>query len=275
MSIRLIATDLDGTLLDPSGRIADADADALREASEAGLRIVIATGRPLRWLAPLEAIADVRPLVIVSNGAAVWDLQRQCLERTHPLEGVLVAALAQELRAQVPELLFGLEEGSRFASEEGWVRHAPAHLRPREEQDAVTLRGPLSVLLAQQPAVLKLLASHPDADPDALVERARLVVGERAVVTHSVTTGRRALLEISAAGVSKAVTLARMCAEHGIVASEVAAFGDMPNDAEMLDYAGRPFVMANAHPALRARFPVIGGNHEAGVGAQIRALLAG
>lgn len=274
MTIRLIASDLDGTLLDPSGRIAAADADALREASAAGVRIVIATGRPLRWLAPLEAIADVQPLVIVSNGAAVWDLQRQCLDRTDPLDRALVAALAEELRAHIPELVFGLEEGTRFASEEGWTGHAPDHARTREQEDAVTVRGPLPTLLASEPAVLKFLASHPDADPDALVERARAIVGERAIVTHSVTTGRRALLEISAAGVSKAVTLARLCAEHGIAAAEVAAFGDMPNDTEMLAYAGRPFVMANAHPALRARFPVIGGNHEAGVGVQIRALLA-
>lgn len=275
MTIRLIASDLDGTLLDPSGRIAAADADALREASAAGVRIVIATGRPLRWLAPLEAIADVRPLVIVSNGAAVWDLQRQRLDRTDPLDRTLVAALAEELRAHVPELVFGLEEGARFASEEGWTGHAPDHARTREQEDAVTVRGPLPTLLATERTVLKLLASHPDADPDALVERARAIVGERAIVTHSVTSGRRALLEISAAGVSKAVTLARLCAEHGIAAAEVAAFGDMPNDAEMLAYAGRPFVMANAHPALRARFPVIGGNHEAGVGTQVRALLAG
>ncbi|MBK8463114.1 MAG: HAD family phosphatase [Nigerium sp.] len=275
MTLRLIASDLDGTLLDPSGRIADADAEALREASAAGVRIVIATGRPLRWLAPLEAIADVRPLVIVSNGAAVWDLQRERLERTSPLDRTLVATLAEELRARIPALVFGLEEGTRFASEEAWTGHAPDHARTREQEDALTVRGPLPLLLAQERAILKFLASHPDADPDALAARARTIVGGRAVVTHSVTTGRRALLEISAAGVSKAVTLAGLCAEHGIAPAEVAAFGDMPNDADMLASVGRPFVMANAHPALRARFPVIGGNHEAGVGAQVRALLRG
>lgn len=274
MSVRLIASDLDGTLLDPSGRIADADADALREASAAGITIVIATGRPLRWLTPLEAIADVRPLVIVSNGAAVWDLRRRCIEHAAPLDCALVARLADELRAAVPELVFALEEGTRFASEEHWTGHPPDASRTRAQEEAITDRGPLARLLASERAVLKFLASHPDADPDALVERARAIIGDRAVVTHSVITGRRALLEISAAGVSKAVTLARLCSDRGIEPSQVAAFGDMPNDTEMLDYAGRPFVMANAHPSLRARFPVIGGNHEGGVGVQVRALLA-
>ncbi|MFT3877762.1 MAG: HAD hydrolase family protein [Propioniciclava sp.] len=274
MSVRLIASDLDGTLLDPSGRIAEADADALREASQAGVTIVIATGRPLRWLTPLEAIADVRPLVIVSNGAAVWDLRRRRIEQAAPLERTLVACLADELRSAVPELVFALEEGTGFACEDAWLGHPPDTSRTRAQEEAVTDRGPLPRLLAQERTVLKFLASHPDADADALLERARAVIGGRAVVTHSVVGGRRALLEISAAGVTKAVTLARLCADRGIEASEVAAFGDMPNDTEMLDYAGRPFAMANAHPSLRARFPVIGGNHEAGVGAQVRALLA-
>jgi hydroxymethylpyrimidine pyrophosphatase-like HAD family hydrolase len=74
------------------------------------------------------------------------------------------------------------------------------------------------------------------------------------------------MLELSAPGVTKATALAALCAELGIDASEVVAIGDMPNDAQMLAWAGRGLVMANGHPDLKRRFAVIGPNTADGVG---------
>ncbi len=78
------------------------------------------------------------------------------------------------------------------------------------------------------------------------------------------------LVEISAPGVTKASMLRRFCARLGVRARHVAAFGDMPNDVDMLSWAGMPHIVANAHPALHALdFPVVGSNAESGVGRAI------
>lgn len=271
--VRLIATDLDGTLLDPSGHIVASDVEAVRAAADAGVVVVVATGRPLRWLDCLEPIADAHPLVVPSNGAMVYDLLERRVVKRHPLGRELVEELAADLRAGVPGLMFALEEGDVFRCEPAWSGHVPDRSRTDAQEAAITFRDEWADLLAGSGHVVKFLAAHPDADPDDLVHRAARVIGDRAEVTHSVAEGRRALLEISAAGVSKAATLAELCAERDIAPSDVAAFGDMPNDLAMLEFAGHPFVMANGHPTLRDRFPVIGSNDSGGVGERIRLLL--
>ena len=271
--VRLSATDLAGTLRDPSGRIAEAEAEAVRAASQAGVVVVVATGRPLRWLDVLAPIADADPLVVASNGAVVYDLHADTVVRSHTLDVPLIGALAHDLRGALPGLLFALEEGRRFSTEDAWAYHLPDASRSLAQEESVTRRGAWASVLAEAGDVVKFLALHPDADPDDLLAAATDVLGGRAEVTHSVTAGRRALLEMSAPGISKAATIAELAAERGITPAQVAAFGDMPNDLAMLEYAGMPYVMANGHPALLERFAVIGSNAEGGVGAQIRRLL--
>ena len=273
MGVRLIATDLDGTLLDPSGRIGAEDAQAILAAAAAGVVVVVATGRPLRWLECLHPIAEADPLVIASNGAVVHDLHTDQVVLQHTLPHVLIHQLVHELGAQVPGLLFALEEGRTFRAQHGWATHIPDPTVTLMDEEAVTIRGTWPELLDHAGEVVKLLAVHDAADPDALLDQAAQIIGDRAEVTHSVAEGPQALLEISAPGISKAATIATLAAERGITAAQVAAFGDMPNDLAMLEYAGHPFVMANGHPSLLRRFPVIGSNADGGVAAQIRALL--
>ncbi len=271
--ISLVATDLDGTLLDPAGRISDADAEAVRAASAAGVTIVVATGRPLRWLGCLDVIADAGPLVVASNGAAVFDLATRAVVRRHPLGRDTLEALADDLRRAIPGVLLAVEEGEVFGCEPGWASRVPDRSRSSADEASCTVRADWPGLLELVSPVVKLLALHRVLGVDALERAASEVVGTRAVVTHSVLPGDRALLEISAPGVSKASTLAGLCAERGVDPADVAAFGDMPNDLAMLEFAGHPFVMADAHPRLLARFPVIGSNADGGVGRKLRELL--
>ena len=96
--------------------------------------------------------------------------------------------------------------------------------------------------------VVKLLARHDDIEPEPFWQRVEQVVGERVVTTWS-SVGT--LVEISAAGVTKATTLAVLAAELGVGPDEVVAFGDMPNDLPLLEWAGTSYAMANAHPSVR------------------------
>jgi hypothetical protein len=105
---------------------------------------------------------------------------------------------------------------------------------------------------------------HGDLMADELLQRARGLVGHLAELSHS--NSADSLLEIAAAGVSKASALTRVCAERGIASDDVVAFGDMPNDLPMLRWAGHGVAVANAHPdLLTAADEVTASNDDAGV----------
>jgi hydroxymethylpyrimidine pyrophosphatase-like HAD family hydrolase len=106
--------------------------------------------------------------------------------------------------------------------------------------------GPLEQVFDDH--VVKLLAQHEVMEPETFWAEVESHVGHLVTTTWS-SVG--ALVEMSAVGVSKASTLELVCADRGIEASEVVAFGDMPNDLPMLAWAGRSFAMANAHPSVR------------------------
>jgi hydroxymethylpyrimidine pyrophosphatase-like HAD family hydrolase len=97
-------------------------------------------------------------------------------------------------------------------------------------------------------SAVKLLARHEEMEPEAFWAQTESHVGHLVTTTWS-STG--ALVEMSGLGVTKASTLELVCAEHGVAADEVLAFGDMPNDLPMLGWAGTSYAMANAHPAVR------------------------
>ncbi|MBK8459204.1 MAG: HAD hydrolase family protein [Micropruina sp.] len=262
---RLIVTDLDGTFLNATGGISAVNAAAVARAAECDVPFVVATGRPSRWLGELAEL-DFLPLVIVSNGAGVFDLSTNSYVRTHPIEAALALDVVRLLRQAIPGLTFGVEMGPVFGRE---------HATPSgEEGSPWTVTATIEELVGAHAPPLKLLGFHTELDSDALAGIAKPLVGELLEVTHSLSSVFQGLVEISAPGITKASALAHLCAELGIAASEVAAFGDMPNDITMLEWAGMPFVVANAHPTmLDGRYPVIGHHDEDGVGRAILELL--
>jgi hydroxymethylpyrimidine pyrophosphatase-like HAD family hydrolase len=241
---RLIATDLDGTLLRDDGTVSPRTVAALAAAEAAGVEVVFVTGRPTRWLGAVAEHTARHGMVICANGAAVYDPRRAELLDSHPLAPADALRAARALRAAVPGTSFAVEGARGFGYEPGY---APLAAEPTSVRAPVDeLLAPGGPLHAAWP-VLKLLAQHPDAEPDAFLDRARAVGGSYGDFTRSSPT---ALLEMSAAGVSKATTLAWCCARRGIAAREVVAFGDMPNDLPMLGWAGTSFAVANAHPLV-------------------------
>ncbi len=265
--IRLVATDLDGTLLGPDGTIPHANVTAVADAHAAGVAIVIATGRPVRWLHCLDPIAHLHPYVIASNGAVLYDLAEQRVLRNHAFEADAVAALTSAIRADVPGVLFGLERGDLFGLEHGSPSdhaHFPG-----------VLHLDLPELIAAVRPVVKLLVYSRDVSCDALASAVEPVVRGRATVTTSLVHDQFGMVELSLPGVTKAATLADLAGTLGVPAADAVAFGDMPNDRAMLEWAGRGYVMADGHPALLQRFPSAGPAGDAGVGRTIHRLLRG
>nr|WP_245689210.1 Cof-type HAD-IIB family hydrolase [Streptomyces chattanoogensis] len=271
---RLIATDLDGTLLRDDKTVSDRTIAALAAAEEAGIEVFFVTGRPARWMDVVSDHVHGHGLAICANGAAVVDLHRgRRIVEVSPLEHTVALNVVTALRSAAPGTSFAVERTGSFHYEPGYP---PLHLDP------TAVVAPAEKLLAEDFAassapdgaaqpVLKLLAHHPDLDPDAFLALARKAAGHLASFTRSSPT---ALLEISGPGVSKAGTLARCCAERKISPAEVVAFGDMPNDIEMLTWAGTSYAMANAHPdVLAATTRRTASNNDDGVAVVIERIL--
>ncbi|GAA3809652.1 HAD family hydrolase [Streptomyces phyllanthi] len=268
---RLIATDLDGTLLRDDQSVSVRTVAALAAAEEAGIEVFFVTGRPARWMDVVSEHVHGHGLAICGNGAAVVDLHGgpgahrfvkvRELARENALDAVRL------LRAAAPGTVYAVEQTYGFHQEPEYPKlhmEIPDTLEPAEK-----LLAPDGVAAAEP--VLKILAYHPEIDPDAFLATARIAVGGRATITRSSPS---ALLEISGPGVSKASTLALCCAERGISHEEVVAFGDMPNDVEMLTWAGRSYAMGNAHPdVIAAASGRTVANNEDGVAVVIEQLL--
>ncbi|MQY12793.1 Sugar phosphatase YidA [Streptomyces sp. RB5] len=264
---RLIATDLDGTLLRDDKSLSARTVAALAAAAEAGIQVCFVTGRPARWMDVVSAHVHGHGLAICANGASVVDLRRGETVEIHPLPDDDALAVVGSLRALAPGVSFAVERTGGIHYE---PQYPPFHLDP-----AATV-APVEKLLSRESGhtdqpVLKLLAHHTDLAPDEFLGLARTGADPRGEFTRSSPS---ALLEISALGVSKASTLARWCAARGITPAEVIAFGDMPNDLGMLTWAGTSYAMANAHPdVLTATTARTASNDEDGVAAVIERLL--
>jgi hypothetical protein len=262
---RLIATDLDGTLLRDDKTISQRTTAALAAAEDAGVEVFFVTGRPLRWMGVVAQHLAGHGMAIVANGAAVYDLRSGTLIEAFPLPEDDALAIAHALRAAIPGTTFAVERTFGF-------RREPSY--PPFEADSSLPRAGIEELLAADRAqpLLKLLAKHPSLDPDEFLTLALTVADGRGEITRS---SESALLEISGAGVSKATTLAKCCAERGVTASEVVAFGDMPNDLAMLGWAATSYAVANAHPhVLAATTYRTESNNDDGVALVIERILA-
>ncbi|KJK54614.1 hydrolase [Streptomyces sp. NRRL F-4428] len=266
---RLIATDLDGTLLHDDKSVSPRTVAALAAAEEAGIEVFFVTGRPARWMDVVADHVHGHGLAICANGAAVVDLHAG-------REFVQVRALPRQAALSVVEALRAEAPGTSFAVElTTGINYEPDY--PPFFKDPGAKLATAEELLheyadASAPPVLKLLAHHADITPDEFLVLARSAAGAYASITRSSPTS---LLEVSGHGVSKASTLALCCAERGISPEEVVAFGDMPNDVEMLSWAGTSYAMGNAHPdVITAASGRTVANNEDGVAVVIERILA-
>ncbi len=254
---RLIASDMDGTLLRSDDTVGEATVAELRRWQDDGVPVVLATGRPPRWM---HRIRQVLPTgtAVCCNGAVLLDLGRFEILEEDALPPALLAEITAGLRAEQPGTWFAVEYGLEF-------RHEPVY-RPRWDVDAPGVaEAPLEEIVSVPAA--KLLARHEDLGRDAFLALVERVVGDRATVTNSSSD---ALAEISARGVTKATGIARIAARHGLDPGDVVVFGDMPNDIAAFDWVreggGRAVAMAHAHPdVLAAATDVTGGNDDDGV----------
>jgi len=260
---KAIATDLDGTLLRSDGSLDDRSRRALTAVEAAGAMFVICTARPARWMRPLAEATGHRGVAICSNGGVLWDLHTESVLEDFPLDPEIAGEVVALLQEEFPGGVWAVERSSGFGREPAYWSRWP--IPPETTVAAIES-------LVTEPSH-KLMFRNDRHTADVLLERARALVGDLAELSHS--NSAESLIEIAAAGVSKATALELVCTERGISREDVVAFGDMPNDLAMLQWAGHAVAVANAHAdVLAIADEVTAANDDAGVARVLERLFA-
>jgi Cof subfamily protein (haloacid dehalogenase superfamily) len=236
---QVVASDLDGTLLRPDFTISERTRKAIDRVRQAGVTFVAVTGRPPRSVRQLSEQLGLEGTAICANGALVYDIDSDSVLDQTLMARDVALRIVHGLRNAAPGVVFAWEDEESFGRESGWGRP------PLAPGGSITLGDPLELLTAP---VAKVLALHPEMGSDELAARARAVAGNEAVITWST----RELVEVSAAGVTKASALERFCERLGVGREQVLAIGDNENDLPMLQWAGRSAAVANASESVLA-----------------------
>lgn len=262
-AVRLVATDLDGTLLGPDGTVSARAAAAVRGARLAGIHVVPVTGRPPQALWQLADAAGLGPLGVCSNGAALVDLERRQVVEVERLAGEIGVRLVSLVREAVPGVVFAVDDLECFSHERGFFDSLVDWQERIDEVpdiDAVVAAG-----------CVKLIARCAGLSAVQLIERLESRVGEEG----HVTTSGLDWVDIGAAGVSKAYALERVCDRLQVGVDDVVAIGDNHNDLSVLAWAGQAMAPANAIAGVLAAVDrVLPANAEDGVAVLLEELVA-
>ena len=261
---RLVALDLDGTFLSPDSTVSDINMRAIETLARASVPVVFATGRPVRCLDVLDGVATDTTVTVATNGAVLFDHGSKRAVKSHPLDHATVRRIVSACRRELPAAAFAVELPGRFGYEPAYADW------PATDKDPAAVCADLDQIL-QQGDVLKVLVRCPGQGTHATYLQTHALIGDLASISYSAIDDRGPV-EFCARGVSKATTLHHYCLARGIPRERVWAFGDMPNDLPLLQWAGKACIVANAHPSMRRYgFTQVASNRDSGVG---RALLS-
>jgi Cof subfamily protein (haloacid dehalogenase superfamily) len=239
--IRLVAVDLDGTLLNDSKQVTEQTAGALACLPERDVKVVIASARPPRSVRHIYQALGLDTLQINYNGALIWDEPNQRAIFHRPLTGRLARKIIDHARDMYEEVIVACEVMDKWLTDRNDASHTTetGKLFPPDvicELDDLC-KQPITklMLLGEPPVILKL--------EDILAEE----FGEQ-VTIHKTD---RDLIQIAHPQVSKAIALAKVAKWYGVPMEQVMAIGDAPNDVGMLQSAGVSVAMDNAHPLVK------------------------
>ncbi|MCZ1008688.1 HAD family hydrolase [Streptomyces lydicus] len=238
---KLIATDLDGTLLRHDETVSERTRQVLAAATAAGAAHIVVTGRAVPWTRHILDALDYKGLAVCGQGGQVYHAGEHRLLTSVTLDRQLAGLALAKIEAEVGPLYLAASRDGL----EGEVLVGPGY-RVHE--------GPLPHVMLNDPGELwvaplnKVYIQHPDLDDDALALAARQVAGDLV----GVTVAGEGIVELLPLGLTKATGLSLAARRLGVTAKETVAFGDMPNDIPMFAWSAHGVAMANAHDELKA-----------------------
>ncbi|MEU0682980.1 HAD family hydrolase [Streptomyces albogriseolus] len=259
---RLVATDLDGTLLRDDHSVSGRTREALAAATAAGAAHIVVTGRAVPWTRPILEDLGYQGLAVCGQGAQVYDAGAGRLLTSVTLDRQLAGVALAKIEAEV----------------------GPLHLAAsRDGLDGEVLVGPGYDVVGKLPAtpftdasdlwaapLNKLYIQHPELTSDELAAAAEHTAGGFVTVVMA----GEGIVELLPLGLSKATGLSLAARRLGVKAAETIAFGDMPNDIPLFAWSGHGVAMANAHRELRAvADEVTASNEDDGIAVVLERLL--
>jgi Cof subfamily protein (haloacid dehalogenase superfamily) len=274
-SIRLLATDIDGTLLNPQFQISEGDLAALRRAHAAGIEIVLVTGRRHTFALPIAKQLGFDLWLISSNGAVTRSLRGETFHRDlMPAETCRqLCGTMQEFRGNTV-LTFDRETKGAIVLERLDELGASIRRWLEKNMEYIEFMVPIENALVTDP-VQAMFCGTMDRMSAALQTLERAGMDELVTILRTEYPERDlSMIDVLNAECSKGHALERWASHRGYRREEVMAVGDNHNDVEMLEFAGHPVIMGNACEELRARgWRVTRGNHECGVAAALELAL--
>ena len=272
-TIRLIAVDIDGTLLDSRGDLPDANRLAIRAAMTRDVEVVLATGRTFHHARPVAMRLGGDLTLIVSNGALVKTSHGATLaSRLIPrqLAGDLISA-TRPIRTGAA-VIFDRDDAGQYVYERIDWSHPQRHWYYLRNRVYMTQTSPLETALDRDPVQIAFTGGVEEMR--VLADHVRDLPSARQLTLTLTEYPHRdfSLFDVTADGCSKGTTLADWAARRGVRPAEVMAVGDNLNDQDMLEFAGHPVVMGNAVPELkRPGWPLTAGHDEHGLAQAIQA----
>ncbi|MEV8364050.1 HAD family hydrolase [Streptomyces niveus] len=260
---KLVATDLDGTLLGEDHTVSARTREALTAATAAGAAHIIVTGRAVPWTRGILDDLGYDGLAVCGQGAQVYHAGEHRLLTSVTLDRQVAVVALSKIEAEVGPLALAASRDGL----DGDVLIGPGY----QVQD-----GPLPSLRLDDRAEMwtqpinKVYIQHPELSDDALAKVARETAGGMVAVVMA----GPGVVEILPLGLSKATGLSLAARRLGVTAADTIAFGDMPNDIPMFGWARHGVAMANAHEALKAvADEVTASNEDDGIAVVLEKLL--
>jgi Cof subfamily protein (haloacid dehalogenase superfamily) len=274
-SIRLIAVDIDGTLLNPQFEISETDLAALRNAHRQGIEVVLVTGRRHTFALPIAHQLGFDLWLICSNGAVTRSLSGETFHRDLLPQQTCrdLCSVMQEFRGQT---VLTFDKDGRGAIVLEHLRHLEGSIQRwlEKNMEYIEFVVPIENTLTTDPVQAMFCG------PIALMQRALQILEPSGLPITVLRTEYAArdlsIVDVLNADCSKGHALQRWANHRGITREQVMAVGDNYNDIEMLAFAGHPFIMENASQELRGRgWTETRSNAENGVAAAVEHVLRG
>lgn len=263
MSYRVIALDLDGTLLTPEKTILPQSVEALTKAQQAGVKVLIVTGRHHVAIRPFYQALQLNTPAICCNGTYLYDFHRKKVLQADPLPLTQAQQVITLLEQQAIAGLLYVDDAMLYQTVTAHVTRTLswAASLPPPQRPTLTQVDSLHHAAASARAIWKFALSHPDTR--ALQQCVGMIEDQLELACEWSWYDQ---VDIARAGNSKGKRLQEWVISAGFTMSDVLAFGDNYNDLSMLKSAGLGVAMGNADDAIKVHaHQVIGSNVEAGI----------
>jgi Cof subfamily protein (haloacid dehalogenase superfamily) len=273
-SIRLLAIDIDGTLLDPHFQISERNLAAIRAAHHAGIEIMLATGRRYDYALPIAHELGIPAWLISSNGALVRSSRGEtfCVDHLPADTARRLISYMDEFRSNAV-LTFDRDQGALILEQEHalnrsisrWIEKNSAYIRYVSRLEEALTEDPIQAMYCGALERMRAAQERLDKAP---------FLADISVLRTQYDYRDLCILDILNRDCTKGHALRRWAENHGISRDQIMAIGDNYNDLEMLEYAGLPVIMGNASEELKQNgWRITASNSESGVAAVLESVL--